>query len=84
MSSQTAVGGAVLGTAVGAGTANSGSLAVAESAQTLAFTGASHTLLIITVAFLMIIAGLLLNGLSRRHSGLVPALASTSGPTLRL
>jgi len=57
-------------------------LLVAQSAETLAFTGASHTMLMVTMAIIMIIAGLLLNGLSRRHTG-VAAVGGTAGP-LRL
>ena len=86
MSTQATVGGTVLATAVGVGTADSGSMLVAQSAQTLAFTGASHTMLMVTVAVLMIIAGLLLNGLSRRHSGFAVAgvpTVSIGSPPLR-
>lgn len=56
---------------------------VAQSAETLAFTGASHTMLMVTVAVLMIVAGLLLNGLSRRHGGFA-ADGLQAGPPLRL
>lgn len=76
------MGGTALATAVGVGTADSGTLLVAQSAETLAFTGASHTMLMVTMAIIMIIAGLLLNGLSRRHTG-VAAVGGTAGP-LRL
>lgn len=86
MTTSATAGGAVLATAVGVGTAGggaSGSL-VAQSAQTLAFTGASHTMLLITVAILMILAGVLLNGLSRRHGGLAVGGPAPGGPPLRL
>lgn len=83
MSTQATVGGTVLATAVGVGTADSGSLLVAQSAQTLAFTGASHTMLMVTAAILMIIAGLLLNGLSRRHNELAIAGLATGSPPPR-
>lgn len=72
MSMQTGVGGAVLAAAVGVGTAGgetTSSALASQSSETLAFTGASHTLLMVTVAVLMIIAGVLLQGLSRRHAG---------------
>ena len=87
MTVQATVGSAVLATAVGLGTAEGGAsapLLVAQTTQTLAFTGASHTLLIVTVAVLMIIAGMLLNGLSRRHGGLATVGMATNGPPLRL
>lgn len=87
MSTMSTAGGAVLATAVGVGTTGSGTAGslVAQSAQTLAFTGASHTMLLVTVAILMILAGGLLNGLWRRHEGLIAGDGMTSGgPPLQL
>lgn len=84
MTVQAAVGGSVLASVAGVG-ATQGQAAgpvATQATQTLAFTGASHTMLLVTVAVLMIFAGLLLNGLSRRHSDL--ALGSSGmGTPLR-
>jgi hypothetical protein len=85
MTVQATVGSAVLATAVGLGTTGggtSGPVLVAQTTQALAFTGASHVMLMVTMAVLMIFAGLLLNGLAQRHTGL--AGAGGTGPPLRL
>jgi hypothetical protein len=88
MTVQATVGSTVLASAVGVGTAaggtTTGSVIVAQSAQTLAFTGASHTMLLVAVAILMIVAGVLLNGLSKRHGGLATAAMHGTGPPMRL
>ncbi|MEO7555498.1 MAG: hypothetical protein ABIV94_02685 [Acidimicrobiales bacterium] len=66
------------------GTSASGrGIPAGSSVQTLAYTGASHTVLMITVAVLVIFAGLLLNGLSRRYVGLAAARPQGSVPPLR-
>ncbi len=71
MTVQATVGGAVLGTAVGVGSASPevSTPFVAQGVQTLAATGASSTLLMATMAMLLIMTGLLLVGLARRHDG---------------
>ena len=85
MTVQAAAGSTVLATAVGIGTAGgtSATTFAAQSVEMLAYTGASDTMVLVTMAMLLIFAGALLNGLSRRHGGLVPAGVSGSGPPLR-
>lgn len=73
MTVQATVGSTVLAAAVGIGTAGGATTApalVAQTTKTLAFTGASQIDLMVAVAVLLIVAGVLINGLSRRHSGL--------------
>ncbi len=87
MTVQATVGSTVLAAAVGVGTAGGGATApalVTQTTTTLAFTGASHTALMVAIAVLMIVAGVLINGLSRRHSGLSIGDMSANSPPLGL
>jgi len=54
-----------------------------QTTQALAMTGASHTVVLVVVAALMIFAGLLLNGLSRRHAEVAVVDLSGIGSPLR-
>lgn len=88
MSGHATVGGSGVAAAVGvlasAGSAPRSAPALAvQSTQTLAFTGAGHLMLLVTMAMLLILAGLLLNGLARRHGGMVTLGPSRNGPSLR-
>jgi hypothetical protein len=85
MTVQATVGSTVLAAAVGIGTAGGGTSApvlAAQTTQTLAFTGASHISLMVTLALLMIVGGVLMSGLSRRHSLSFPAAMAGSGPPI--
>jgi hypothetical protein len=85
MTVQATVGSTVLAAAVGLGTAGGGTSApvlVAQTTQTLAFTGASHISLMVTMALLMIVGGVLMNGLSRRHSLSSSGALAQNGPPL--
>lgn len=81
MTVQASVGGAVLGTGLGVGAArvravsfggaheqvrDSGHVA-ARAANELAVTGSSNTVLLLTLALMVLALGLLLRGLGRRH-----------------
>ena len=73
MSAQATTGGTALGAALGLGAAPAqvgGQVFVAEAARSLAFTGATHTLWMVAIATVLIVMGLLLLGLARRHEGL--------------
>lgn len=88
LSGHATVGGSGVAAAVGvlasAGSAPRSAPALAvQSTQTLAFTGAGHLMLLVTMAMLLILAGLLLNGLARRHGGMVTLGPSRNGPSLR-
>ena len=75
------VGGAALATAIGIGSSHVAPLSLLREApraphalaqqmgSELAFTGSSHTALLAIVAVLLILAGLLMVGLVRRHHG---------------
>jgi hypothetical protein len=85
MTVQATVGSTVLASAVGVGTVGgsaSAQVLVTQTTQTLAFTGASHTMILVTLAVIMIMTGLLLNGLSRRHGGLAPGGFTGTSPPL--
>lgn len=81
MTVQAAVGGGVLATAVGVGAAHeqasgaptravvaaAGRGVATEFTRTLPATGLGSTMLLLALAFLVLVLGLLLNGLARRH-----------------
>jgi len=85
MTVQAAVGSSVLATAVGLGATGGGgdpAVLAEQIRQPLALTGASNTVLLVTLAVLLILAGILLKGLSRRHQAATVVGVSGSGPPL--
>jgi hypothetical protein len=77
-SAQTTIGGVVLGsgvgTAMGVNAGGTGSLPKAVATE-LARTGAGSTGLMVVAALLLLLMGVLLVGLARRHGGLGPISA---------
>ncbi len=88
MTVQATVGGAVLGTGIGLGAAGQGAVhparnvasgpsrVLSQAGGELALTGSSDTMLLLATAFLLVVMGLLLMGLARRHGGLSGALVA--------
>ena len=69
MTVQATVGGAVLGTGVGAGvSAVSTGRVVTQVTDQLAVTGAGTTMLLLVASLMLLALGMLLRGLGQRHS----------------
>jgi hypothetical protein len=65
---------------VGAGQVSDPGAGFSTAASALAFTGAPHLALEGFVGALLVMIGLLLTGLARRHRGIAPALVPGPGP----